>query len=291
MTTARYPYVHVDVAATDAEVVGMELWELGAGGVEERDKTTMTAPDGEQGVTLVASFADESVAQDAIRSLGERHHARLIFVVGDDWRDAWREHFKPSRVSRRLIVRPPWEEVEPQPEDVVITVDPGQAFGTGTHETTRLVLREIDRRVVGGESVLDVGAGSGILAIGALLLGARRALAIDIDAEAVRACRANALANRVSSRLGASLTAVDKLRSAYDVVLANIEAGPLISLADALVGRIAAGGLLVLSGVLRDQRDAVVKAYTDRGLCHALTSVDGEWVGIVMRPRFGVASD
>src|SRR5512139_1404763 len=166
MSEPRYPYVHVTVPASDAELVANELWERGAAGVEERDATTLLRGEaGAEGVTLVASFADEAHAEAAREALADRFEARLEFVVGDDWAHAWRAYFKPTRVGERLVIRPSWEPVEAAPHEVVLTIDPGNAFGSGIHETTRLVLRESDRRGRGGERGLDVRGGSGILAI------------------------------------------------------------------------------------------------------------------------------
>ncbi|HEX4355329.1 MAG TPA: 50S ribosomal protein L11 methyltransferase, partial [Polyangiales bacterium] len=138
MNEPRYPYVHLDVPEDDRELVSSELFELGALGIEERDASTLlSAAVGT--TTLVASFADEDGARFAQTELSRRG-ARLEYVVGDAWRDGWRAYFKPLRIGERLVVRPSWEAYEAQPNDVVITLDPGQAFGTGTHESTQLIL-------------------------------------------------------------------------------------------------------------------------------------------------------
>jgi ribosomal protein L11 methyltransferase len=276
----RYPYVHVDVRAAEVEEISAALWELGAQGIEERDHTTLDRPVAPSGdvVTLVASFADDAGAAEAVAAIGRE--ARVTHVVGDAWRDAWREHFKPTRVGERLVVRPSWEPFEAQAQDVVLTIDPDRAFGTGTHETTRLVMRELDRRVRGGEQVLDVGCGSGILAVAALLLGAQRARAIDVDEDAVRVARENAARNGVSARMRADATPVERVRGVYPIVVANIEAKVLVPLAKAIARRVAPGGVLVLSGILRGQEDEVRAAYP--GFSLDSQPNDGEWVALVL---------
>ncbi len=282
---ARYPYVHVEAPQAESEELSTLLFELGASGVEERDATTLDKPltPGAE-VMLVASFETEADANEALEVLAELEPprpGRLEFVVGDAWRDAWRAHFKPTRIGARLVVRPSWEPFEAAPSDVVLTIDPGRAFGTGTHETTRLVLTEIDARVHGGETVLDVGAGTGILAVAALLFGAASARCIDNDADTVGVVVETAERNEVAARLEANTTPVEELSGTYDLVLANIEARVLIPLAGALAARVAPGGTLVLSGILVGQEDEVLAAYPTLR-CEA-RPVMGEWAALVLR--------
>lgn len=280
MSEPRYPYVHVDVPAAEAEMVAAELWELGAEGVEERDAATLSGPSDDAAVTLVAFVPDETAAAAVATALSDRFAARVEYVVGDAWRDGWREYFKPLRVGARLLIRPSWEEVRPWPGEVVLTIDPGRAFGSGIHETTRLVLREIDRRVHGGERVLDVGSGSGILSVAAALLGAAEVRAVDNDADAVPVAVENAMANGVVSKIVCDDASVTTIDATFDLVLANIEARVLIPLAAAIAARVAPGGTLILSGVLRDQRHEVAAAYAE--LEHELTTAFGEWVALIM---------
>jgi ribosomal protein L11 methyltransferase len=280
----RYPQVQVSVPAGQAETVSMELWDQGATGIEERDGSTLHRSDtGDAQVTLVAAFADEAEARRVAEGLARRFPSRLTHVVGDAWRDAWRAHFKPVRLGQRLVVRPSWESTRLWPGEVEVTLDPGRAFGSGTHETTRLVLREVDRRVRGGEHVLDVGCGSGILGVAALKLGARRVRAVDVDADAVPVAMDNARRNRVAARMRVSTTPVGRLRGTYDLVLANIETVVLLELADAIAARVAPRGTLVLSGVLAGEQDRVCDAFT--GFHRAILGREGEWVAPVLRRR------
>jgi ribosomal protein L11 methyltransferase len=280
MTEPRYPYVHVDVASDDAELVASRLFDLGALGLEERDQTTLARPGGETAVTLVASFADEEAASAAQRELGEDYSSRIEYVVGDAWRDGWRAYWKPMRVAERLVIVPSWEKYEPAEHDIVLALDPGQAFGTGTHESTQLLLAELERRVERGVELLDVGTGSGILSIAALRLGAARATALDTDPLAVDATRENAERNGVAAQLRASDAAVETLTDQFALVLANIEARVLVPLAAAIAARVAPGGLLLLSGLLASDVEAVRAAYP--AFRELARPERGEWRALVL---------
>lgn len=297
----RYPTVVVHLREEDAEDVSVALFDLGATGVETRDSTTLDRG-GAAGTTLVAHFDaadDADVARAHVESLG--HAAVRDEIVGDAWRDAWKVHFKPQRHGKRLVVRPTWEPFDAGPKDAVVVLDPGRAFGSGLHASTALVLSELDRRVRGGERVLDVGCGSGILGIAALALGARSVVAVDNDPEAVEVTTENARDNGVATRLRARLpplpraprrsparSPLDSGRSSatasgWDLVVANIQADVLVALSDALARRVAPGGLLVLSGVLVEQGDEVQRAF--RGMRTVARPTRDGWVALVLRKR------
>lgn len=284
MTEApRYPYVAVDVPESEAEEAGALLFELGAGGVEQRDATTLAR--GASGrVTLVASFETHEEASAAASELPPAWSPRLEEVVGDAWRDAWKQHFEPFRICTGVVVCPPWREVTPAAGERVVILEPGRAFGTGLHETTSLVAEVLRDTPLAGARVLDVGCGSGVLALVALSLGASEARAIDVDPDAVAVTRENAARNAVSDRLVADDTPVERLTETYPVVLANIEARPLAQLAPAILARVAPGGRLVLSGILAeqvapDQLALVRQAYAP--LREREVRRKGEWVASV----------
>jgi ribosomal protein L11 methyltransferase len=279
VTSPRYPFVRVQVARAKTDEAMAALLELGATGIEERDSTTLGGP--KRGVHLVAFFDTAAEAKRVARALEKRSYRVTVdAVVGDEWRDAWKAHFKPKRVGQRLVVRPSWEPFKPLSDDVVVTIDPGRAFGSGLHETTRLVLREIDRRVRGGESVLDVGTGSGILSVAAVLLGARSAVAIDNDPDAVEVTMENASRNGVEHAIHASTKSLSAIRDKFDLVVANIEARVLIPMAPLLRSRVERTGVLVLSGLLRGQEAEIRAAYAP--MRTLLTPFAGEWVAVVL---------
>ena len=279
----RYPFVAIDVDPEEADAASGLLFELGAHGVEERDATTLVKSAVPGKVTLVASFADYDDAHAAIVELARDHDEltpRLEEIVGDDWRDAWKRHFRPFVLCEGVVVRPPWQEVK------VLELEPGRAFGTGLHETTSLVADAIASRKdhLRGAAVLDVGCGSGILALTALVLGAARARAIDVDADVVDVVRENAQRNGLADRIEVDTTPVGALPGEYAIVLANIEADVLVRLAREIGAKVAAGGLLVLSGVLVPQKDRVLAAYTALGAGLELVEAPekGEWTAIVL---------
>lgn len=279
----RYPFVHVDVAAEDVDEVSGLLFELGAQGVEERDDTTLAKTSAAGKVTLVASFASREDAEEALGELDAALSPRYEEVVGDAWRDAWKEHFKPYVIADGIVVRPPWEAYDAKHGERVLELEPGRAFGTGLHETTRLVARALAAHAMEleGSLVLDVGCGSGILALIALVLGAGRAVAIDVDHEAIEVTRDNAARNGLSERVEASTKDLEKVDVVAPVVVANIEARVLIPMASELVRRVSPGGLLLLSGILVPQKNDVRAAYPSMTLEDAPDL--GEWTLLALR--------
>ncbi|MBL8683353.1 MAG: 50S ribosomal protein L11 methyltransferase [Myxococcales bacterium] len=275
--STRFPQVHVECTLEDADGVNGRLLLLGASGIEQRDASTLVKG-GPKGVTLVASFDDEASANDALSEFAG--DARIEWIEGDDWADAWKAHWKPMRLGDRVVIVPSWIEFDAQPGDVVMRLDPGRAFGTGQHASTALATAALERRLRDrAESlVIDVGCGSGILSFAALLLGAERAVLCDIDADSIEVACENAERLGLSSRIDARVGSTDVLRERSTLVLANIEAGVLIPLAESIAALVADGGALVLSGVLEAQRDAVVAAYAPFGLRLERCEQQGEWV-------------
>lgn len=288
---ARYPYVHVDVAPEMVDETSGLLFELGAEGVEERDEGTLAKSTSAGKVTLVAAFSTREEAEQAIADLGEDLSPRYEEIVGDAWRDAWKEHYRPFTIARTtgpgevkaVVVRPPWEAYEAKPGESVLELEPGRAFGTGLHETTRLVAQALADHAneLAGATVLDVGCGSGVLALIALSLGASRAVAVDVDPEAIDVTRENATRNGLSERVDASTTAIESVDLATPVVVANIEARVLIPMATELMRHVTPGGLLLLSGILVPQKDDVRAAYPEMDLLASPTM--GEWTLLALR--------
>lgn len=199
-----------------------------------------------------------------------------------NWEDRWKEHFKPLRIGRRFVICPTWEVFVPDPGDRVIRIDPGRAFGTGHHETTRLCLEWLedlvasDRRVL-HESLLDVGTGSGILAVASVLLGFVPVVAVDNDPEAIEVAMDNIALNHVEDRIRLFNGTTREIDEAFNVILANIQAQPLLEMASSLVRHLKIGGRLALSGLLLEQMEEVRYAYVEKGLRLIGTRVAGEW--------------
>lgn len=279
----RYPFVHLDVPPEDVDEISGLLFELGAQGVEERDATTLAKSAAANRTTLVASFVTREAAEEAIAEIPAELLPRYEEVVGDAWRDAWKEHYKPYAIAEGIVVRPPWEPYDANPGEVVLELEPGRAFGTGLHETTRLVARALKSHAaeMAGQPILDVGCGSGILALIALVLGASRAVATDIDPEAIDVTRENAARNGLASRVEAITRELSEVDLVAPVVLANIEARVLVPMASELSRHVAPGGLLLLSGILVPQKAEVRAAYPSMDLLDAPDL--GEWTLLALR--------
>lgn len=219
-----------------------------------------------------------------LRPIGD---LRTRIVAEADWADAWKAYFPVMRVGERLVIKPTWRRHRAAPGDLVLALDPGMAFGTGLHPTTRLCLAAVeaaaDRGEVDGARVLDVGCGSGILAIAAARLGAASVLGVDTDPIAIEATIANARRNRLARRIAARAGSLPSGEVPYDVVLANLIASVLIALAGALRDELRPGGLLLASGIFADREAAVAEALGAAGLETLERSVEGDWVALAVR--------
>ena len=215
---------------------------------------------------------------------GIAHAIRWEKVEEEDWATAWKQFYHPTHIGSRLVVCPSWEPYAPQPQEVVLTLDPGMAFGTGTHETTRLCLELLEQVVTPGTSLLDVGTGSGILAVAALLLGARSAVGVDIDEVAVRVATENAQQNGVAGRaafLAGDLT--QKVEGTYQVVTANIVADVILRLLPDLGRFLQPGGDFIASGIIDTREQELVEAVAAAGYRIVEVRRLGGWVAIHAR--------
>lgn len=212
----------------------------------------------------------------------------LNSVKLEDWSSSWKVHFKPLRVGKHLLIVPTWEDATELPGDMVIRIDPGMAFGTGGHETTRLCLEMVesvmaDCPLLAVPSVLDLGTGSGILAMAASLLGAGRILALDIDQDAVQVALENFQLNKLSDQIECGTTPLESLEEKFDIILANILAEELVRLAPFLADRLQPGGSLVLSGILAEKEHLVRKGFASQPMEYVQTASAGEWVAMLYR--------
>ncbi|MFO1283712.1 MAG: 50S ribosomal protein L11 methyltransferase [Burkholderiales bacterium] len=297
-----YASIRFDVDAARAERWSDALADAGALSVDLSDPAAGTPGEspvfgepGEEAPTLwpltrIDALVDAAVDADALvarvaAAIGESLPAFEVREVADtDWVRATQSQFGPIRIADDFWIVPSWCE-PPDPRARVVTLDPGLAFGTGTHPTTRLCLEWLVETVAGGERVLDYGCGSGILAIAAAKLGAGEVVGTDVDAQAIGASQANALANRVPARF-VEPGALGSYRA--DVVVANILANPLVVLAPALAARTRVGGRIALSGILAAQEESVACAYARWFTLDAARRADG-WV-LVTGVRAGDAS-
>ena len=277
----------VDVTAAEGarEAVEYALMEAGALGTEER------AADDEGGTVSVAGYFETEPGIEGVRSAlfealtiyglasSDVRGLSLREVEGRDWLAEWKRGWQPAEVGR-FVVAPPWSEVPEGGGRIVIRVEPGMAFGTGTHETTRLCLAAIEKHF-GGGSFLDVGTGTGVLAIAAAKLHASsRVEACDTDPLAVSVAEENARLNGVADRIAFRVGSVDDSTASADLVCANLTADVILPLLPALLG--ATCGRLVLSGILATQGPEVCTRLVELGAAGYEITRDGEWVAITV---------
>jgi ribosomal protein L11 methyltransferase len=267
------------------EAVEYALMEAGALGTESLDA--------DEGMTRVVAYFEATPARESIR--GALFDALRLYelpsqavrsmdldeVADQDWLGEWKKSWQPVSVGKRFIIAPPWSEVGADPQRVVIRIEPGMAFGTGTHETTRLCLSAIEKHFQGG-SFLDVGTGTGILSIAAALLFPDAHIeACDTDADAIEIARENARLNNVPERIIFSVGTLTDATPSAEVVCANLTADVIAPLLPALVG--ATCGRLILSGILDSQVAMIESGLQELGIHEPLEiATDGEWVAIII---------
>ena len=195
----------------------------------------------------------------------DMHH-----IVEEEWAEGWKRYFKPVKIGSRLVIKPTWETYIPDEKEIVIEIDPGQAFGVGTHASTRLMLEALEETAEAGimkrSSLLDIGTGTGILAIAAARLGCPNVMAIDIDQDAVEAARNNIHLNNVHEVVSVSNTPVWDVEGPFDMVLANLDRDTLLFLSRDISRLVAPGGTLFASGIVDTQQSQVTDSITRRGL-------------------------
>ncbi|MGI5835802.1 MAG: 50S ribosomal protein L11 methyltransferase [Chloroflexota bacterium] len=212
---------------------------------------------------------------------------KISRLAEEDWAEAWKDFFHVQRIGSHIVIKPSWREYDAAPEDVVLELDPGMAFGTGLHPTTRMCAIACERYVRDGMRVLDVGTGSGILSLASAKLGAAQVVAVDVDPVAVDVARKNAEMNGLSERVRVLEGSVDVGASVsagpYDLVLANIIASVIVSLAQGLYDVLDPQGTLIASGIIAEREEEVREALTRVGLRVEETMAEGDWRAMVCR--------
>lgn len=306
--------VHTTTAGAD--IVSELLMNAGATGTSIEDRTDVLNAQKPEGMwdmldehildampedVLVKAYFEEGASTPEtlafVRArLSELAHMDLGFDLGSleftretvheqDWAENWKRYYKPFRAGERIVVKPSWEPYEPFPEDLVIEMDPGMAFGTGTHETTYMCLQMLERYVRPGSACIDVGTGTGILAIAAAKLGARDVLAIDLDEQAVAVAKENIQKNGMEQVVHAQ--AGDLLKDSVgkaDVIVANIIADVICALCGPAKAHICPGGAFICSGIIREREEDVLRALRHAGYAMDCRIARGEWVCLSAKP-------
>ena len=220
--------------------------------------------------------------EERLSAAGIGHKLDETTVAESDWADNWKQYFKPIEIGHRLAICPSWETYDNAEDRCVLTIDPGAAFGTGTHDTTRLCLTVLDGVCRPGDTLLDVGCGSGILALSALLLGCEKACGVDIDAMAVKVARENAALNGLSERVDFFCgDLVEAVHGQYDIVCANIVADVIIKLCDSVLPFLKEDGIAVFSGIIDVREADVLQKLAACGLRVRERMTSAGWVALV----------
>ena len=212
-----------------------------------------------------------------------------IEVNEDDWSSSWKQYYKPTKIGERVVVKPTWEEYEASPEDIIIELDPGMAFGTGTHETTIMCARQLEEYVRDDSSVFDIGCGSGILSIIAAKLGAKKVIGVDLDKVAVDVSLQNIELNSVQDIVEIKLgNLMDTIHEKAEIVVANIIADIVILLCKDIKQFLVEDGIFITSGIILDKIEAVSEALEANGLRVIRVERMGEWAAVVAKNTGGI---
>ena len=233
---------------------------------------------------LEGRYARIDMAVRLVAHVGDVSELRVRVVEEEEWQESWKEHFHVLRVGTRTVIVPTWRTYEPREDDVVITLDPGMAFGTGHHPTTRMCLELLETRVQPGDRVLDLGCGSGILSIAAAKLGASKVFGLEIDPIAASVAVRNVRENGVQDIVLTDEASLPHPRAAageYDLLVANVSAKVITELAEEIVRAVRSGGTLIFSGILDKQQTEVIERMSSLGVQFDDGLVDADWVALV----------
>ena len=262
------------------ELMSGLLWELDLEGITEEDNFILVYTD--EGINITSEKIEQLLNGLVNEGFLEKFIIEKNTVENKNWNEIWEKSREVIRISDKIVIKPTFKEYIPQTNELVLTIDPKMSFGTGEHQTTQLVLNLLERYVKPGMKVLDVGSGTGVLAITAVKLGAASAVAVDNDEWCYENCKENAELNNVSNSIKiitGDIKNVDE--KGFDLVLANIQKNILLEILDDLKMKIKENGILILSGLLLKDEEEIMISYSDSGFTFVEKSVKDDWISLV----------
>lgn len=251
---------------------------------------TVYLPGNSQGADMLMSIRSmlSSLKSEDINNLYGRLEAELSSIREEDWANNWKQYFKPITIGEKLVIKPSWEEYENTDNRIVLEIDPASSFGTGQHHTTRLCLELLEKSMNGAETILDLGCGSGILSIGAILLGAKSAVAVDIEENAAATAIENALKNNISTNIYKAYCGnilnddvlADKIANKYDIITANIVADVLIAMKEYFLRYLNENGTLIVSGIIVERMEEVITEIESVGFTKCEVNEKEGWAAV-----------
>lgn len=258
-------------------------------------ETTVTVylAENEQGAKTLEEIKEELKAikqRDKDKKFGRLQY-EVVNVCESDWANNWKKYFKPLSIGNKLLIKPSWEDIVDAGDRKILEIDPASSFGTGQHNTTQLCLELLEKYLNNDDKILDIGCGSGILSIGGILLGAKNAVAVDIEEHAASTALENAIKNNISpdnyqtycGNIIEDKSLVEKLGSGYDIICANIVADVLIGMKNIFRGFIKENGILIVSGIISFRKDDVIEAITAQGFEVLEEHEKDDWVAIALK--------
>ncbi len=279
--SAPYKQVTIQSSPFLPELLSGLLWELDILGITEEENAIKVFINGESKINskTISDTLQKLVAQNLIKSFSLAEE----IIPSKNWNEEWEKSREVIRVSEKFVIKPTFKNYSPQKDEIVLTIDPKMSFGTGDHQTTKLVLRLLESFVKKGDKVLDVGSGTGILSIAAIKLGAKSAVAVDNDELCFDNCKENCELNEVSDRvkiLCGEINDVDE--NDFNLVIANIQKNVLLEICEKIKSKLKRNGVVILSGLLKEDEEDIVNHYSSLGFEKVEVEQMDEWIAVVI---------
>ena len=230
----------------------------------------------EEDIKAILSFLKENIEEKGFAKITTAE------IEDEDYLNNWKKYFKTFRIGRNIVIKPSWEDYEEKEEDIIIDIDPGMAFGTGTHETTSLCIEALEDYVEKGDTVFDIGCGSGILSIVSAKLGAEKVVAIDLDPLCVKTSKENIIKNKLEDKIKVEKgDLLQVLQGKADLIVSNIIAEVILTMTDDIKNYLKVGGIFIASGIILEKKDRVLESLEDNDFKIEKIKTQGEWVSII----------